>query len=157
LRAIVALNVTIARVRTRNTGARWHSALPLNARSTHTPALRARHPLYLRELARAAGRPGDELPATLVAAIGAELAALTPRARRLLGGAAVAGARQSCSTSPLRRERRIAELVADGFSNKHVAATLFLSTKTVEASLTRTYAKLGVRSLTQLQRELASD
>ena len=62
------------------------------------PTVRARlareargNPLYLRELARAAGRPGDELPATLVAAVGAELAALAPRARRLLDGAAVAG------------------------------------------------------------------
>ena len=55
------------------------------------------------------------------------------------------------------RERRIAELVANGLSNKHVAATLFLSPKTVEASLTRTYAELGVRSRTQLLRELSSD
>jgi DNA-binding CsgD family transcriptional regulator len=54
------------------------------------------------------------------------------------------------------RERDIAELVAAGSSNKQVAATLFLSEKTVENALTRVYAKLGVRSRTQLTRELAA-
>jgi DNA-binding CsgD family transcriptional regulator len=48
------------------------------------------------------------------------------------------------------RERRIAELVAHGHSNKHIAATLFLSEKTVRNALTRVYAKLGVRSRSQL-------
>jgi DNA-binding NarL/FixJ family response regulator len=54
------------------------------------------------------------------------------------------------------RERDIAELVAAGSSNKQVAATLFLSEKTVENALTRVYAKLGVRSRTQLTRELTA-
>jgi DNA-binding NarL/FixJ family response regulator len=48
------------------------------------------------------------------------------------------------------RERSIAELVLLGHSNKQVAATLFLSEKTVQNTLTRVYAKLGVRSRTQL-------
>lgn len=47
-------------------------------------------------------------------------------------------------------ERRIAELVADGCTNREVADRLFLSTKTVAAHLTSTYAKLGVRSRTEL-------
>src|SRR5262249_43741044 len=62
------------------------------------PAVRRRvardaggNPLFLRELARAAGRPGRDLPPTLAAAIGGELAALPPDARTLLDGAAVAG------------------------------------------------------------------
>ncbi len=54
------------------------------------------------------------------------------------------------------RERDIAELVAAGSSNKQVAATLFLSEKTVENALTRVYAKLGVRSRTQLAREVVT-
>jgi DNA-binding NarL/FixJ family response regulator len=53
------------------------------------------------------------------------------------------------------RERRIAELVADGHPNKHIAATLFLSEKTVRNALTRVYAKLGVRSRSQLTRTLS--
>jgi DNA-binding CsgD family transcriptional regulator len=52
------------------------------------------------------------------------------------------------------RERHIAELVADGHSNKHIAATLFLSEKAVRNTLTRVYTKLGVRSRTQLTRTL---
>jgi DNA-binding NarL/FixJ family response regulator len=54
------------------------------------------------------------------------------------------------------RERSIAELVAEGRSNKEVAAALFLSGKTVENNLSRIYAKLGVRSRTELARTLRS-
>ncbi len=52
-------------------------------------------------------------------------------------------------------ERRIAELVAAGSSNKEVAATLFVTVHTVEGALTRIYRKLGVRSRTQLAARLA--
>lgn len=48
-------------------------------------------------------------------------------------------------------ERRVAELVIQGRSNREVADALFVSVKTVEANLTRVYAKLGVSS----RRELA--
>jgi DNA-binding CsgD family transcriptional regulator len=54
------------------------------------------------------------------------------------------------------QEHRIAALVAEGASNKDVAAQLFLSTKTVEAHLTRIYRKLGVSSRTQLARATAA-
>ncbi|WP_331767501.1 AAA family ATPase [Embleya sp. NBC_00896] len=47
-------------------------------------------------------------------------------------------------------EERVARLVAEGASNREVAAALFLSVKTVEASLTRIYRKFAVRSRTQL-------
>ena len=47
-------------------------------------------------------------------------------------------------------ERRVAELVAEGRSNKEVAATLFVAVKTVETNLSRIYAKLGIRSRTEL-------
>ena len=52
------------------------------------------------------------------------------------------------------RERDISELVARGRSNKEVAAELFLSEKTIESTLTRIYAKLGVRSRVELTRRL---
>jgi DNA-binding CsgD family transcriptional regulator len=53
-------------------------------------------------------------------------------------------------------ERRVAELVAAGRSNKEIAAALVVSQRTVEAHLTRAYSKLGVRSRTELARRLLS-
>lgn len=47
-------------------------------------------------------------------------------------------------------EQRVAELVASGMTNREVAATLFISPKTVEVNLSRIYRKLGIRSRTQL-------
>ena len=51
-------------------------------------------------------------------------------------------------------ERKVAQLVAAGRTNREVAAELFLSVKTVEAYLTRIYRKQGVRSRTELARVL---
>lgn len=47
-------------------------------------------------------------------------------------------------------ERRVAELVAAGRTNKEVAAELFVTVRTVESNLTKVYAKLGVRSRVEL-------
>lgn len=49
-------------------------------------------------------------------------------------------------------ERRVAALVAEGRTNREVAAALFLGERTVETHLTRIYSKLGVRSRTELAR-----
>ena len=51
-------------------------------------------------------------------------------------------------------EQRVAELVAEGRTNREVAATLFLAERTVASHLSRVYAKLGVRSRTELARKL---
>lgn len=48
------------------------------------------------------------------------------------------------------REAAVAELVAAGASNAGVAAALGMTESTVKAHLTKVYAKLGVRSRTQL-------
>ncbi len=47
-------------------------------------------------------------------------------------------------------ERRVAELIARGLSNRDAAAELFVTVRTIESTLTKIYAKLGVRSRTQL-------
>ena len=47
-------------------------------------------------------------------------------------------------------ERRVAELAADGHTNKEIAADLFMGVSTVEAHLSRIYRKLGLRSRTEL-------
>jgi len=51
-------------------------------------------------------------------------------------------------------ERRVAELVAEGLSNKQVAGNLFVTVRTVEANLSKIYAKLGIRSRTELAARL---
>src|SRR5215471_3094578 len=53
-------------------------------------------------------------------------------------------------------EQRVAELAAAGLSNKQIAAQLFVSVATVEAHLSSVYAKLAVRSRTQLAQRLGA-
>jgi len=52
-------------------------------------------------------------------------------------------------------EDRVARLVAEGRTNAEVAAALFLTQRTVAGHLTHIYAKLGVRSRTELARRLS--
>jgi DNA-binding CsgD family transcriptional regulator len=51
-------------------------------------------------------------------------------------------------------ERRVADLVADGLSNKEVAAKLFVSVRAVESNLSKIYAKLDIRSRAELAARL---
>jgi DNA-binding CsgD family transcriptional regulator len=53
-------------------------------------------------------------------------------------------------------EHRIAALAAQGLTNTEIAQSLFLSLKTVEMHLGRSYRKLGTRSRQQLADVLAS-
>lgn len=48
------------------------------------------------------------------------------------------------------QEEAVSGLVATGLTNREVAAELFLSVKTVQYHLTRVYAKLGIRSRSEL-------
>ena len=100
----------------------------------------------LQRVAADAGRGGAGL---FVEAAGRELRRLGSRlsasSRRAAGRAGTASAGELTG-----RERDIALLVAEGRSNKQVAAALFLSEKTIEHHLSRVYAKLGVRSRAEL-------
>jgi DNA-binding CsgD family transcriptional regulator len=51
-------------------------------------------------------------------------------------------------------ERRVAALVVEGRTNREVAAALFVTERTVASHLSHVYAKLGVRSRTELARQL---
>jgi len=52
-------------------------------------------------------------------------------------------------------ERRIAELTSEGLTNRQVAAAVFVSPRTVEATLARVYRKLGIGSRAELGRHMA--
>lgn len=54
------------------------------------------------------------------------------------------------ATALTRAERQVAGFVGTGMTNRQIAERLFLSEKTIETHLTRSYRKLGVRSRTQL-------
>jgi DNA-binding CsgD family transcriptional regulator len=51
-------------------------------------------------------------------------------------------------------ERRVAQLAADGMSNKEIAQTLFVTIKTVEMHLSHAYRKLEINSRAQLDKAL---
>ena len=51
-------------------------------------------------------------------------------------------------------ELRVARMAAEGMSNREIAQALFLTEKTIEVHLTRTYRKLDIRSRSQLGRAL---
>jgi DNA-binding NarL/FixJ family response regulator len=54
------------------------------------------------------------------------------------------------------REREVAGLVADGRTNREIAARLFLSEKTIETVLSRVFRKLGVRSRAEVAARVAA-
>ena len=55
------------------------------------------------------------------------------------------------------RQLSVAGLVSRGFSNNEVARELGMSVKTVEYHLVNVFARLGVRSRTQLTRRMLED
>jgi DNA-binding CsgD family transcriptional regulator len=48
----------------------------------------------------------------------------------------------------------VSALVSEGLTNREVASRLFVSTNTVETHLRHIFAKLGVRSRTELSRKI---
>jgi DNA-binding CsgD family transcriptional regulator len=81
---------------------------------------------------------------TLLEGMGARLWA--DRARDELARVSPARASGDLTAS----ERRVAQLAAEGRSNKQIASALSMAVHTVEVHLSRTYAKLGVGSRVQL-------
>jgi DNA-binding CsgD family transcriptional regulator len=74
------------------------------------------------------------------------------RARDELGR--VSGRRPRSSIDLTPTEQRVVELAAAGRTNKEIAEALFISVHTVETHLSHAYSKLGVRSRSQLPRDL---
>jgi DNA-binding NarL/FixJ family response regulator len=117
---------------------------------------RARTLLCYGERLNASGRRQEAREATLRAKIlfdeaGAD--AWTRRVERMLVSErpGPAGGRANPAMLILAdHERALARMVARGMRNKEIAATLFVSVRTVEVRLTAIYRKLGVESRAQL-------
>lgn len=119
------------------------------------PFDRARTRLLLGQLHRRLRR--QEAAAGAIADALAEFERLgTPlwaaRAREYLARTNVGPRTHSSELTP--SELRVAELAAEGMTNRDVAAALFISSKTVEANLSRVYRKLGIRSRAELGRRM---
>lgn len=65
------------------------------------------------------------------------------------------GGRRGASDELTPTEARVAELAGQGLRNAEIAAQLYVTPKTVEATLSRVYRKLGIRSRTELAGHLA--
>jgi DNA-binding CsgD family transcriptional regulator len=65
------------------------------------------------------------------------------------------GMRRASSGDLTPTEQRVAELATQGLTAKQIGEAIFLSPKTVEANLTRIYAKLAIRSRAELGRVMA--
>jgi ATP/maltotriose-dependent transcriptional regulator MalT len=132
------------------------AALDMHARAAR-PFERARTQLAFGEFLRRARRPRDareHLRAALdrFEALGAELWA--ERARVELRASGQTARRRGADTRDqlTEQELQIAHFVAQGLSNREVAAQLFLSPRTIAAHLRNVFRKLGISSRTELAR-----
>ncbi|WP_455409917.1 helix-turn-helix transcriptional regulator [Streptomyces hiroshimensis] len=120
---------------------------------------RARTALLLGERLRRNRRVNEARPHLRDAAETFHRLGATPWEQRAQGELRAAGetteaAGPSLLAALTAQELRIAQLVAEGVSNKDVAARLFLSPRTVEYHLYKVYPKLGIASRTELARLL---
>ncbi|HEX6723600.1 MAG TPA: LuxR C-terminal-related transcriptional regulator [Gaiella sp.] len=120
------------------------------------PLEHARSLLVTGDILRRLGRRRDaaarltEARATFEALGNPLWAARVEAVERRLGG------RRGSTDALTPTEARVAELAVQGLRNAEIAARLHVTKKTVEATLSRVYRKLGVRSRTELARRGAA-
>ena len=120
-----------------------HERLPMPFERGRT--LLTRGVVRRRMKRRAAARESLEESLSLFERLSASLWAEKARAE-----IARIGVRTEAQTGLTPVEERIAALVAEGRTNREIAGALFVSSKTVEANLSRIYRKIGVRSRAEL-------
>jgi DNA-binding CsgD family transcriptional regulator len=125
-------------------GGRLRFSHPLLASAVANSIPPARHRELHATAGRIAQRPEEQARHRALAATGPS----APAAAELEEAAHGAATRGSVT------ELRVAELVTRGMTNREVAAELFVTVRAVEATLTRAYAKLSVRSRTELAARL---
>ena len=116
----------------------------------------------LGALLRRSGRRRDArepLRIALDLAMRADSARTAQRARGELASTGAQPRREALSgvAALTPSERRVADLAAEGLSNRQIAETLWVTLKTVEVHLGRTYGKLGIKSRAELPRALGSE
>jgi DNA-binding NarL/FixJ family response regulator len=138
-------------------------ALAWHGRTT-MPFERARTLLCLGERRRRAGRRVDAREPLREALgifehLGAQPWAERARGELRAAGATVGSAREAgrLADQLTEHELRVAVAVAQGASNREVAANLFVSPKTVDFHLRQIYRKLGISSRTRLAAALAAE
>jgi DNA-binding CsgD family transcriptional regulator len=128
---------------------------------TPTPFDRGRTELCYGERLRRVGRRIDAREHLRVAlaifeSLGAEPWAEQARAALRSTGERLRKREESTAEKLTAQELQVAVLVAEGGTNREVGARLMLSPRTIEFHLRNIYAKLGVRSRTELASRLAS-
>ena len=139
--------------------AHFRAALELHAAGP-APLELARTQLAYGEWLRAEGRREEARDPLREALAGFEQIEARPfaeRARRELRAAgAIARPAATAETELTPHELRVAQLVAQGLTNREAAAALFVSAKTIEHHLRNVFRKLGVRRRTELARMMAA-
>ncbi|HST42464.1 MAG TPA: LuxR C-terminal-related transcriptional regulator, partial [Conexibacter sp.] len=89
-------------------------------------------------------------------ACGATVLAERAHAELLVAGAKPRRLRFSGADALTAAERRVARMAADGCTNREIAAALYITVRTVENHLARSYRKLGIGSRRELADALAA-
>ena len=139
-----------------NAFASFETALAEHARAMD-PFHHARTLLALGRTQRRAKRRRDARQTLTDALAGFERLGAPLWAEQTRAEIARIGGRAPSRDDLTEAEHRIATLVAEGHTNREVAAALFLTEHSVETALTRIYRKLGVRSRAELTRLLAAN
>ena len=134
--------------------ARFEEALVEHARAPD-PFQHARTLLALGRTLRRAKRRGDARTTLDDALVRFETLGAPLWAEQTRAELARIGGRAPSRNDLTEAEQRIAALVAQGRTNREVAAALYLTPHSVETALTRVYRKLGVRSRVELARTFA--
>ncbi|HEY7799896.1 MAG TPA: response regulator transcription factor [Hyphomonadaceae bacterium] len=95
---------------------------------------------------------GDVQLAAAIAALGARRPYFSPSITELVVDAAVNDRHKSCLENFTTRELEVAQLIAEGHSNKAIARTLDLSVKTVESHRAAALRKARVHTAAELVR-----
>jgi len=144
-------------------GRRGIELLRQAARVLEGSGARLEHARAMADLGAALRRAGQRAESRDVLRVALDLAhrcgaiALTERTRTELLAAGGRPRRPILSglDSMTPSERRVAQLAADGLSNREIAQNLFVTTRTVEGHLTHAYQKLAIASREQLPAALA--